>query len=151
MSDKLLKNEIRDLLFEKTLLAFVKTMPEYRIAEWQAGLYLRALSDVADEFAAILKIWFLNGHKTDVLTERDTIKIPASPWEFTKQRYAPKWFLRRWPVKTETKEFRVAVHHHYVCPHVEVPSDKGMNVHYAWMGKMSGQLPTDFPVRSDES
>ena len=107
---------------------------------------LRAIPDLANEFAAMLRVWFVSGHKLDVLTERDTFEFPSSPWEFFKQKYAPKWFLKRWPVKTETKEFRVAIHHHYVCPHIEPPSGNGPNIHYAWMGKMSGQLKDDYPV-----
>ena len=132
---------VEKLLFEKTLLAFAKTIPEYRVREWQAGLSLRELPDVAEEFAAILRVWFLSGHKVDVLTESDFIDFPASPWQFFKQQYAPKWVMRRWPVIVEAKHFRVAIHHHYVCPHVDVPDGKGSYVHYAWMGKMSGQLP----------
>ena len=139
-------NEIQDLVFERTLLAFSQLVPSYRISEWQAGLSLRQIPEIADQYVAILQAWFLSGHKTDILTEHDTFEFPASPWEFFKQKYAPKWFLRRCPVKTETKEFRVAVHHHYVCPHADVPNDKGINVHYAWMGKMSGQLKDDYPV-----
>ena len=138
-------NKVQSLLFERTLIAFTKLIPEARIAEWQAGLSLRALPDVAEEFAAILRVWLLSGHKVDKLTERDTIDYPASPWQFFKQQYAPKWFLRRFPVVMETKHFRVAIHHHYVCPHVEVPNEKGPHVHYAWMGEMSGQIPK-YPV-----
>ena len=138
-------NKVQSLLFERTLIAFTKLIPEARIAEWQAGLSLRALPDIAEEFAAILRVWLLSGHKVDVLTESDTIDFPASPWQFFKQQYAPKWFLRRFPVVMETKHFRVAIHHHYVCPHVEVPNEKGPHVHYAWMGEMSGQIPK-YPV-----
>lgn len=137
---------VRQIIFDKTLLAFNQLVPGFRIAEWQAGLSLCAIPNMANEYAAILRVWFLSGHKTDILTERDRFEFPSSPWEFAKQRYAPKWFLRRWPVKTEVKEFRVAVHHHYVCPHVEVPSDKGNHIHYAWMGEMSGQIPPRYPV-----
>ena len=136
--------KIERILLEKTLLAFAKKMPGYRLSEWQAGLSMRQLPDVADEFVIMLRTWFMSGHKTDVLTERDTFEFPASPWEFFKQKYAPEWFLRRWPVKTEMKEFRVSVHRHYVCPHVEPPSSNGANVHYAWMGKMSGQISEDY-------
>lgn len=138
--------EIERLVFEKTLLSFQRLVPGCRMAEWQAAMLLRQIPDVADEFALQLLAWFLSGHKTDVLTERDTIEVPASPWEFAKQRYAPKWFLRRWPVKTETKEFRVAIHRHYVCPHIDVPRDNGPHIHYAWMGEMSGQIPPKYPV-----
>jgi hypothetical protein len=139
-------NQIENLLFEKTLLAFHKLLPSYRVAQWQAGVRLRELPDLADSFAAQLHAWFLNGHRVDVMTETDRIEVPATPWEFFKQKYAPKWFLRRWPVKMETKEFRVAIHHHYVCPHIDVPSDKGNHVHYAWMGEQSGQIPPRYPV-----
>jgi hypothetical protein len=135
--------KIEHILLEKTLLAFSRLIPKYRLEEWQAGISVRQFPDIADEFSVILHAWFLNGHKTDNLTERDTFEFPASPWEFFKQEYAPKWFLRRYPVKMQTKEFRVSVHHHYVCPHIEVPNDKGPLVHYAWMGKMSGQISPD--------
>lgn len=49
--------------------------------------------------------------KKDMWTERfhagrETVEIgvevPASWWEHVKERFAPRWFLRRWPVVTRT-------------------------------------------------
>lgn len=38
----------------------------------------------------------------NVKLERDVgFWFPSSPWQFLKQRYAPNWFVLRWPVRTE--------------------------------------------------
>jgi hypothetical protein len=124
---------------EMLQVAFWNTIPECELIRDNARITLRHQAAVTD-LVMMVNAWLLDGHKKDIRTERDVIEFPVTPWEFVKQRYAPKWFLNRFPIKMKEHEFRVAIHHHYVCPHVKV--DKAP-VHYAWMGKMSGQIKGD--------
>ena len=45
----------------------------------------------------------------DLCSETHTVSVetPANVWEHLKQDYAPKWFKRRWPVKTVEKSDKV--------------------------------------------
>ena len=50
----------------------------------------------------------------------DSEYVPRDWWEHVKERFAPQWFLRRWPVKgryimTTTRHFRI-------CPHLNTAS-----------------------------
>lgn len=85
-----------------------------------------------------LRAWLLDGHKQDVSKETTDIYYPATPWQFFKQLYAPKWYLRKWPVKNTIKRVVVAEHHHHMCPHVVVDNKAD---HFRWMARMSGQWP----------
>lgn len=134
---------VERITMEMLHVAFHCMLPDYPLLDQTAKL--RVWEHAAGGIVMQLQAWLLDGHKQDKRVEYDEFEIPASPWEFLKQRYAPKWFLAKWPVKMETKRFKVAIHHHYVCPHVNKPVDdrNGPYVHYAWMGKMSGQLRSD--------
>jgi len=35
--------------------------------------------------------------------ESVSFRFPSNPWQHLKQRFAPKWFLRRWPVEESIK------------------------------------------------
>ena len=88
----------------------------------------------------MMTAWLLDGHKQDVRKESEDIEFPATPWQFFKKLYMPKWFVRRWPVRNTTTRLTVAEHHHYLCPHVPV-EDSG--IHFRWMAQMSGQWGDD--------
>ena len=108
----------------------------------QVELYER-VDRASQDLVLGLKVWLLDGYRRDIRTETDVIEFQKTPWQFFKQKYAPSWFVRRWPVVTENRQIRVSVHHHYVCPHVSVDGgDKlGNFIHFRWMGEMSGQIP----------
>jgi hypothetical protein len=59
--------------------------------------------------------------------EKRRCEWPATWWQHFKQRWFPRWALRRWPVKMEVREWEVFQR---VCPHLNVPeSDR----HVRWM------------------
>ena len=80
-----------------------------------------------------LRSFLLDGHKLDH-TERVDIKTPATPWQFFKQQYMPGRFLRHWPVRFVTQQVTTVHHHHYMCPHMSVPSDKPHHVYWMMQG-----------------
>lgn len=130
------KVQVQEIIEEKLLFAFHRILPNYEIIP--ETMKIRYFEHYTGEMVLALQAWIFDGHKTDVRIEYDEIETPATPWQFFKKMYAPKWFILRCPVKTETHRFRVSVHHHFVCPHIGV---KDALLHHVWMGTMSGQLP----------
>jgi hypothetical protein len=63
-----------------------------------------------------------NIHKND--KEKTTLySYPATPWEFYKEKYAPKWMLKRWPVRYETKDVVVWSEKNFMCPHISLDTN----------------------------
>jgi hypothetical protein len=56
---------------------------------------------------------------------------PKDWWEAVKERFAPRWFLKRWPVRYES----VSVHEVVwkVCPHVNLKTPDQRQVHFQWL------------------
>ena len=129
-----------DWMFERLMVAFHSILPDCQLLPQSAKIIENQLGNQIDQIVLRVNAWLLDGHKSDVRTEYDEIEFPATPWEFWKKEYAPKWFLARWPVKTSATKIRVAVHHHFVCPHVDPdnPREDAFK-HYSWMAEQSGQ------------
>ena len=131
----------KSVLMERLHVHFHKIIPELSLSRGQFEFATRLDQAVAGTVAQ-LRGWLLDGHKCDC-EETQIIEFPATPWQFFKQKYAPKWWLRRWPVVLEERRVLTAIHHHHICPHVAVPdgSVEARAVHFIWMGEASGQLP----------
>ncbi len=58
-------------------------------------------------------------------------KWPADWWQAVKDRWAPAWFLKRYPVQYKT----LSVHKETmrVCPHVDIKTPEGRQVHFEWL------------------
>jgi len=124
-------------VLEQLQLAFWTTIKQHYppIGE-NAKLRIQDISYSVDELVMTVNTWVLDGHKVDRI-EPESIDFPATPWEFWKQEYAPKWFLERWPVKMKTTVVTKNIHQHYVCPHINIKDDK--YPHIVWMYENSGQ------------
>ena len=125
--------EAKRVVLEKLQLAFWNTMPA--IGE-NTEVDIRQLSDSFDKVIMYVRSWILDGHKVDRI-EPESIDFPATPWDFWKQEYAPKWFLERWPVKMKTTVVNRNIHKHFVCPHINIKEDR--YPHIVWMYENSGQ------------
>jgi hypothetical protein len=125
--------EAKRVVLEKLQLAFWNTMPA--IGE-NTEVDIRQLSDSFDKVIMYVRSWILDGHKVDRI-EPESIDFPATPWDFWKQEYAPKWFLERWPVKMKTTVVNKNIHKHFVCPHINIKEDR--YPHIVWMYENSGQ------------
>ena len=67
-------------------------------ANLNVNLYDWQLGKIEDEIVGQLAY----NLRASVVMERQnpySYKVPISAWEFLKQDYAPKWFLKKWPVK----------------------------------------------------
>lgn len=92
-----------------------------------------------------LRSFLLDGRKFDH-SETTAISTPATPWQFFKQEYMPKWFLKRYPVRVVTQHVVTEHHHHYMCPHLSVPSDKPHHLYWMMNGPASlKDLATYYP------
>jgi hypothetical protein len=92
-----------------------------------------------------LRSFLLDGHKFD-RTQTVRIDTPATPWEFFKQEYMPKWFVKRFPVRVVTQHVVTQHDHHYMCPHLSVPSDKPHHLYWMMNGPASlKDLATYYP------
>lgn len=61
---------------------------------------------------------YLMSTKPEVVTEQ-WAHSPANWWEHLRERWAPKWWLRRHPVRYHNIRQQISVVH--VCPHIELP------------------------------
>lgn len=50
--------------------------------------------------------------------ETGWVSYPADWWEALKERWFPKWMLRRWPVKYTKRVVEQTVYH--CCPHMDI-------------------------------
>jgi len=76
--------------------------------------------DTAEHVDYIFSSFLANIHKTDK-TKTQLYKYPATPWEYLKEKYAPVWFLKRRPVRYDTKDVAVSVERNFMCPHIDTP------------------------------
>lgn len=44
--------------------------------------------------------------------ERVDVTTPLTWWDAVKQRFAPRWWLRRWPARTKTRSYEVREYAH---------------------------------------
>jgi hypothetical protein len=58
-----------------------------------------------------------NIHRQDKETAT-LYEYPATAWDFIKEKYAPKWFLKRWPVRYESKKIVTWRESNFMCPHL---------------------------------
>lgn len=72
--------------------------------------------------------------RTQALTDRNDhvdidLKWPKDWWQAFKERWAPKFIKRRWPVQYEEYSYH-KVFPRRICPHIEVPEKE---THLAWL------------------
>ncbi len=75
---------------------------------------------------------YLVGNKVNTEQYDDLVKIyPATMWEELKEDFAPKWFLRYFPVRFTKNIRHRTVNNYRVCPHLDIPSKK--DLHIKWL------------------
>lgn len=59
-------------------------------------------------------------------TDRFEFRAPADWWQALRERWFPKWWLKKWPVKyrVETKEVVTKTIIYNVCPHLHVTDNR---------------------------
>ena len=74
---------------------------------------------------------FLAGKKHEVERSEESIKVPNSWWDHAKERFAPKWFLKQWPISYRTIATKTVFSFTDICPHIELP--KNDKAHFEWL------------------
>src|SRR5262249_55671897 len=69
------------------------------------------------QMVAQIHTWCVSGRIQERIETRK-VEWPDGPWQAFKHKYAPKWLLRWFPVRVETRSFTVDYHTYFVCPHL---------------------------------
>lgn len=70
-----------------------------------------------DNMVMQLLSWCVAGRVPSNATT-EYVEWPDGPWQAFKAKYAPKWFLARFPVKNAHKNIDKVTNHYFVCPHL---------------------------------
>lgn len=86
-----------------------------------------SVEEMADSLIAEIRVYWLGRRDHQ---KRAYEKVPASWWQHLKQRWFPKWALRRWPVKT--RDILTVWTVYRVCPHTcqDVPDGTAAHFHF---------------------
>lgn len=95
----------------------------------------QALGYASDEILYRLRS-YLAGSKSETERVDQIIRVPLSWWDHVKERFAPKWFLKRWPIQYRTIEIKRVVTITNICPHIEVPNDDRRHFEVLFAGKI---------------
>lgn len=85
--------------------------------------------DYSSEIVLELRTWVIGTKKTYT----KPFRFPAGIWQHIKQKYAPQWFLKRWPVKFD--EFVTATEIYHICPHANVKWEDRAHIEFMNMGR----------------
>lgn len=79
------------------------------------------ISERDRQFRILLKVFTMQADASKYVS--DEVKWPADWRQALKERFAPAWFLRRWPVKYAKKRIEHTLEAHIVVPDVLVDRD----------------------------
>ena len=118
-SDEIQTEVFRHIL-ERKLLAKRVVIPRWMLEKFGVDVIV---DETADTFIAQLT-WHLAGQ-----TLKDhVIAYPTTWWEHLKERFAPKWFLERWPIKWTVHQYRADA----LYPSIALPEkENGIVVYYS--------------------
>lgn len=126
--------EVESIVLEQVRVALHRTVSNDPIFLQNPSVRVQQLAHVADEFVVILQGWF-TGKKFPDRSEWAEVESPAGWWEMLKSERAPKWFLKRWPVKTKITRYESCRYHYNVCPHASEDYNKDKWPHMAFMAE----------------
>lgn len=118
------------ILIKQILLEKVKLSYQYRISGVAiATLGVDAYADIAaDALVCFLQATLAGKRISDDVVEA---KYPDGWWQAVRERWAPAWWLRRWPVRYRTIAVRGQVYR--ICPHMAVPEGTGNHYHVKYL------------------
>lgn len=133
------------MIVEKLAVAVGHKIPRYvletsNISEWTDHL----TGAIAHQLTVFLASNTTTKEDTNTkTTDTSTVEVPETWWDHTKERFAPRWFLARYPVAyrkivtmrstTTTTTTRTT----NICPHIELP--KSDSTHFEFL--LHGDLP----------
>ncbi len=116
---------IREVVFEKVKVA--ATMADLPFLRNHMEVACR-LEDAGHRLVLNMQSYVLGKRERTIDVER---QWPKDWWEAIKLRFAPQWFLKRWPVQYE----RISIHEVVwrVCPHVDLKMPDQQQSHFQWL------------------
>ena len=118
---------IRNYIIEKIIIEARVKIPRHVLLNMEVAKY----PDYIGNNAIYQFRSYLAGKKSRHERIDKTIDIPLSWWDHTKERFAPKWFLKRWPVSYRTILVKTIISTTHICPHIELPSKDKQ--HFDWL------------------
>jgi hypothetical protein len=124
--------EPKDILVDKLQIAVqigvnTRLQHDYPMIAENLEVTSQRLAHLSDCVVYTFSSFLANIHKQDKETT-SLYKYPATPWEFFKEKYAPQWFLKRWPTRYESKNVITWCERNFMCPHMSMPSDRWPHV-----------------------
>lgn len=126
---------MKRMMCEKLKIGIGASIPPHILMN--ADIYKQA-DYLCDEIIYRLSAYLASKSTTkDEKTERviETIKVPLTWWDHVKERFAPEWFLGRWPVNYRAIEIRLEEKRRVtttnICPHIELPP--GDRTHFEFL------------------
>ncbi len=133
--------KVEQLILERVMLALHTTVDSSSIHLHGTEARIQMLAHTADQFVVMLKGWMI-GNKFPDRSEFSTFSYPDGWWEALKHEHAPKWFLKRWPVKLKLERWESVRYHYNICPHWNEPfSDRDKMFHYAYLAERPELAP----------
>jgi len=84
-----------------------------------------SVEDIATRFFIKQLTFYLWGNKVNEEEYDDVISVyPATMWEELKEDFAPRWFLRRFPVRYSKDIVHHTSKHFHVCPHLNYKENR---------------------------
>ena len=122
MSDRVTMEQVE---FEKVYLYCQSRITE--IMTDYPGLSQNAKFDMiryeAEQLILTMKTWCATGRIPDY-AETEIVEWPDGVWQAFKEKFMPKWFVRRYPVRHASKTIVTERNFYFVCPHIRVPDDR---------------------------
>lgn len=115
---------------EAVRVAAVRVLSRYGLDSLSANLRVEMANMIGGDIALMFKSMVYGAG-------RETWKCewPTTWWQHFKQRWFPRWALRRWPVQMEQKSGLVWGR---VCPHLDLPMDRDR--HVMWLADREQDL-----------
>jgi hypothetical protein len=57
-------------------------------------------------------------------------KVPLTWWDHVKQKFAPLWFIKRYPIQYREIIVKTEINITKICPHIEVPNDERKHIEF---------------------
>ena len=107
--------DAHSITLEKIRVQIVREMREADLAGLCEGMTVEEYA----RYEAGTIVQMFRSYVLGMGTEKVGCEWPATWWQHLKQRWFPRWALRRWPVRLAKREFTV---YKKVCPHLGVPA-----------------------------
>lgn len=116
-------SDMRQLCIEKLKVASCMTISESLLSEFE----VKAVREmIAGRMVAALQGYVYSKEVREEV--KGSVQFPATWVQALKERWLPRWILRRYPVRYSSSPVRIT--HVHVCPHINVKSD---SPHIYWL------------------